>query len=170
MTVWFTADTHFGHANIINYCRRPFASVEEMNAALIQRWNYYVQPEDTVFHLGDFAFHSKPRDMQSLLTQLHGKKILIWGNHDHSMTRKLPQWEQVIQFLEVQLGDFHLTLCHYPLRTWAGQRRGGIHLHGHCHATLPDRIPGSLDVGVDGVADFRPLTLIEAASYALAPA
>ena len=29
LNVWFTSDTHFGHAKIIEYCDRPFANVQE---------------------------------------------------------------------------------------------------------------------------------------------
>lgn len=32
---FFTADTHFNHANIIQYCRRPYSSITEMNEV----WN-----------------------------------------------------------------------------------------------------------------------------------
>jgi calcineurin-like phosphoesterase family protein len=56
--VFFTSDTHFGHANIIKYCGRPFASVEEMNRELIARWNAVVGPRDTVYHLGDRAWEN----------------------------------------------------------------------------------------------------------------
>ena len=38
-TVFFTADPHFGHTNIIRYENRPFASAEEMDQELIRRWN-----------------------------------------------------------------------------------------------------------------------------------
>ena len=53
MTLWFTADLHFGHANIINYSGRPYADVAVMNRALIDRWNAAVHPDDTVWVLGD---------------------------------------------------------------------------------------------------------------------
>ena len=59
--IFFTADTHFGHANIIKYCHRPFATVEEMDDALVRNWNAVVSPDATVFHLGDFALDSKER-------------------------------------------------------------------------------------------------------------
>ena len=53
--IFFTADTHWGHRNIIRYCQRPFADVDEMNEALITNWNSTVGKDDIVFHLGDFA-------------------------------------------------------------------------------------------------------------------
>lgn len=53
MSIFFTADLHFWHENIIQYCQRPFASADEMNSALISNWNARVTPDDTVYILGD---------------------------------------------------------------------------------------------------------------------
>jgi calcineurin-like phosphoesterase family protein len=39
---FFTGCTHFGHANIIKLCNRPFHDVEEMNERLITNWNHVV--------------------------------------------------------------------------------------------------------------------------------
>ena len=71
--LFFTADTHFGHANIIKYCHRPFATVEEMDEALVRNWNAVVSPDATVFHLGDFALDSKER-WKELFERLNGKE------------------------------------------------------------------------------------------------
>lgn len=85
---WVTADHHFGHANIIRYEGRPFADAADMDAAMVERWNRVVHPDDTVFHLGDFALASKARTRE-LVAALHGRKVLVRGNHDGSARRLL---------------------------------------------------------------------------------
>ena len=82
MTEFYIADTHFFHNNIIRYCNRPYASVEEMNEALIDNWNKTVQPNDTIRIVGDFAFGGKQRLLE-VMPRLNGNKILIHGNHDY---------------------------------------------------------------------------------------
>ncbi len=34
--IFFTADTHFGHENVIQFDKRPFASADEMDLWMIQ--------------------------------------------------------------------------------------------------------------------------------------
>jgi len=79
--IYFTADTHLGHKNVIEYSTRPFINAEEMDEVLIKNWNSLVQPCDEVYHLGDFSFH-KPAKTAALLNKLNGQKYLIQGNHD----------------------------------------------------------------------------------------
>lgn len=76
------ADTHFYHKNIIDYCKRPFNSVEQMNIELIKNWNDFVSNKDTIYVLGDFALTNKEK-IKELCEKLNGKKILIKGNHDN---------------------------------------------------------------------------------------
>lgn len=78
--IFFTSDTHFGHTNILQFCNRPFHSVQEMNEALINNWNNVVRPEDTVYHLGDFAFGGSQL-WNDVLSKLNGHIYLILGNH-----------------------------------------------------------------------------------------
>lgn len=85
--IFVISDTHFYHENIIKYCNRPFPSVVEMNAALIENWNRTVRNQDVVIHLGDFAFTKANKKLAevkitALAHGLNGHKILILGNHD----------------------------------------------------------------------------------------
>lgn len=72
---FFTSDTHFGHANIIRFCKRPFENVEEMNEALIENWNKVVSDDDTVFHLGDFAFGGS-NVWKEIIPRLKGSELI----------------------------------------------------------------------------------------------
>lgn len=79
--VWFTADTHFGHANVMRYCNRPFKDKYQMDQVMIERWNVRVGINDTVYHLGDFSFYGST-ETTKIASKLNGYKILIRGNHD----------------------------------------------------------------------------------------
>lgn len=154
MKIWVTADQHFGHANIIRLCRRPFGDVKEMDDEMVRLWNESVAPEDTVFHLGDFAFGRKRAN--DLLCALNGVKHLIKGNHDPK--EDLPGWASVQHYREVYVGDQKsAVMCHYAMEDWHGMVRGNVMLHGHSHGQLR-KIEGRLDVGVDSVG-FAPLAL-----------
>lgn len=155
MTTWFTSDTHLGHARIIELASRPFATVEEMDDALIDGWNARVAPGDTIFHLGDFAF----ADHAHYIARLNGHKRLIRGNHDHKNRLRRELWHTVDELLHVTVDDTHLVLCHYALRVWNRSHHGAIHLFGHSHGNLPGNSQ-SCDVGVDSW-QFRPVRLEE---------
>jgi calcineurin-like phosphoesterase family protein len=79
---WFTSDHHFGHENIIDFCNRPYASVYEMNADLIERWNARVRPDDLVYYVGDIVMGPGRKESMKLIAQLNGRKLLLPGNHD----------------------------------------------------------------------------------------
>lgn len=90
--IYVTADHHFGHEKILrpDYENRPFKTVGEMNATMINYWNRVIEPDDFVIHLGDFSLLS-PKITIAICRKLKGRIILINGNHDHR-TRKF--WEQ----------------------------------------------------------------------------
>jgi calcineurin-like phosphoesterase family protein len=92
MTVFFTADTHFGHTNIIKHVGRPFTSVEDMDKTIIRNWNRAVCPTDTIYHLGDVSTH-RPQRTREILHLLNGKYSSSEGitklRHTPSMPRPL---------------------------------------------------------------------------------
>ena len=88
MKIYFIADTHFNHKNILEYCNRPFADVEEMNKILVNNWNDTVKHDDVVYMLGDFCMGNKQeiknatlyksiRTFTNLTGVYVGSKILI---------------------------------------------------------------------------------------------
>ena len=159
MTTFFTADTHFHHAGAIGFYRRPFGSVAEMDAALLERWNATVARGDDVWHLGDFALRLPVDAAGTLLRRLHGRKHLVIGNNDPPAIAALPGWASVQPYAEIALDGTRLVLCHYPFRTWNGAARGALNLHGHSHGRLKP-LPRQIDVGVD-VWGFRPVALAQ---------
>lgn len=111
--------------------------------------------DDEVWHLGDVA--RRPQDVPGILSALHGKKHLIRGNNDPVATGEAAGWSSVADYAELSLDGTAVVLCHYPFRSWNGQHRRSINLHGHSHGRLT-RMLRQFDVGVDA-QDFRPVTL-----------
>jgi len=159
MAILFTADTHFGHGGALGLFRRPFASVREMDETLIERWNQTVDPDDQVWHLGDFAVRRSATSMAQTLAALHGRVHLITGNNDGPATAALSGFASVQSYAELCMEGTHLILCHYPFRSWNRMTRGAINLHGHSHGRLKP-MPRQVDVGVDAWA-FRPIALAD---------
>lgn len=161
MTVFFTSDTHFGHARIIELCNRPFKSVEEMDEEMIARWNKIVRPQDTVMHIGDFCM-GNGEEASQYLRRLNGHIHLVWGNHDKPQVRLLDTWMTSGPLVEMSLDGYRLTFCHYAMRVWNKSHREdgrSLMLFGHSHGMLPGT-KQSADVGVD-CWDFHPVLLDE---------
>ena len=163
MTIWFSADPHYGHKSIIEFCDRPFKDVEEMNKRLIENWNLVVQPNDDVYMLGDVSF-MKASETVNVLNALKGKIYLIKGNHDknnllNSAAAK-QRFEWIKDMYELKVHDLEasrekqiIVMCHYPMLTWNKSHHGSWMLHGHCHGNLPvDPHAKRHDVGVDSNA------------------
>ena len=158
MNYWFTSDTHFGHANIIKYCNRPFANVGEMDDAIIENWNKVVKHDDYIYHLGDFCFGRDERDFNSYFRRLNGKIIFIKGNHDKLTWRyRNAFFASYNSYNEIDIEGQKITLCHYAMKVWNKSHRGAWHLYGHSHGSLPDdKNSLSFDVGVD-CHEFKPI-------------
>ena len=157
MTIYFTSDTHFGDPRVLRIDRRPFPDLATHDAALVENWKAVVEPDDTVWHLGDFALGPPPERVRALLAALNGHKHLIVGNNDGPATLDSPGWLSTAHYAEIDVDGQHLVLCHYAFRTWNRMGRGVVNLHGHSHGKLTPATR-QYDVGVDA-RDFRPVTL-----------
>ena len=170
--LWFTSDTHFGHENIIRFCNRPFKNAAEMNAELIRRWNHTVPEDGIIFHLGDFA-HGNASLWNDILSQLHGTKYLILGNHDmKSLRQGYMRWfQEISQQMTIRVDGQRIVLNHNPFLCYGGSYRDVWQLFGHVHSgpashtgldqpRLKMLFPLQYDVGVDN-NDFRPISFTE---------
>lgn len=169
MNIWFTADYHLGHENIIKYCNRPFSTVEEMDAELIHRHNEVVRPDDTVYIIGDFTLGGHDIAVR-YLERLNGRIILQQGSHDSRWFDRdlgdgristIPPLHSLE--LPIQKGEYKqiVVLCHYAMRSWDRSHYGSWHLFGHSHGKL-EPYGLSFDVGVD-THNFYPWSLEEVA-------
>lgn len=177
MSIFFTSDLHFGHANIIEYSDRPFANVDEMNVALIENWNSVVNDDDVVYVLGDVAL-GRIQDTLPLCSLLRGTKILFPGNHDRcwgghrkGVAGWTEKYHDVGGFVvvggqsEMHVGGQVVNLSHFPYEGDSHdedrfqQHRpvddGRWLLHGHVHEKWQVR-GRQINVGVD-VWDYRPV-------------
>jgi calcineurin-like phosphoesterase family protein len=148
MQSWFTSDEHYGHANIIKFCNRPFANIYEMQETLIDNHNARVKDGDYTYHLGDLFWRTVTiREAQAILDRLNGKHFLILGNHDEVAKQLAGRFEWVKDC--VMTGPKPgVWLSHYAHRSWPNSHKGSYHLFGHTHNVLSD-FRYSHDAGVD---------------------
>lgn len=162
--VWFTSDTHFGHANIIKYSDRPFlcptdaaareanggswdgckhsisdASLRRMETAFIDNINAVVGPKDILWHLGDFVF-SKDSNYgpaaEAILKRINCRNVyFVWGNHDKRSEAFAKQFTSTHDLVKVKVRGQRIVLCHYAMAIWDGSHRDAWHLYGHSHGS-----------------------------------
>ena len=164
MTLFFTADEHHGHPNIIEYCNRPFKNEQRMTRELISRHNQVVTEKDIVYHLGDFAWGGPERSnyVRNILNKLNGTHILILGNHDDIKPFNYVKvgFQSVHTSLWLNIDDYIIIMAHDPSIWTALSRSDAIFLHGHIHELYKSfKNKRVVNVGVD-VWDFYPIPLI----------
>lgn len=135
--VFFIADLHLGHANIIRYCRRPFPDVATMDRILVRNWNLRIRPSDRVFFLGDLAYGPGVKTAEEYLSGLSGRIRFIRGNHD----REIPG---MAGSDVLECGGLKFFLVHDPSE--APEDFRGWVIHGHHHNNQTREFP-FLDTG-----------------------
>ena len=100
--IYFISDLHFDHFNIIKYCKRPYKTTEEMNFDIIRNINNVCKPNDTLYHVGDYVFKSKPREFEQAI---NCKIVFIKGNHDPY------EWPEI---MTITMGGINFLVQHRP--------------------------------------------------------
>lgn len=147
MKIFITADHHFHHKNIIEYCGRPFKTVEEMDKVMAEKWNDKVGKEDLVLHLGDFALGTKEK-IKETREKLNGTIILIKGNHD--------RFNDSFIIVEKSIRIGNLVFSHRPIPK-KEIPKGCINIHGHIHEKESD---SGINISVEKT-NYEPMLLEE---------
>lgn len=164
--MYVVSDTHFFDQNLLGidqFAPRPFKDVAEMNSTIVNNWNSRVNEDDVVFHLGDIAVnYTKPprvgdEQVYEILRQLHGRLVLIKGNHDRRdlfkylashnyMVAGKPKFEFHDVGKLIKYNHKQLYMTHYPMMMGIAPQI--LNLHGHIHHYM---IPSenNINVGID---------------------
>jgi len=141
MKTYITSDLHFGHTNIMKFCpktRGHYKDVAHMHSEMIRMWNETVNPEDTVYILGDVAF--LPADQAvAILKSLNGSLILIEGNHDRKALKDAAFrrcFKEIHKYYDTVYNGIRIIMFHYPILEWDQMHRGAVHFYGHKHGNL----------------------------------
>lgn len=184
MAVFFTADTHFFHENIIRHDNRPYKSIEDMHEQMKEKWNKKVSRSDDVYILGDFSWRISDEHIRFLRT-LNGRKHLIVGNHDprkpSKKYRELFVSIDNMKTIKVEASPGNYETCvlsHFFMPFYDGHYHGNILLHGHSHNTREhcEEIRIAKDLEAKGFPNrifnvgcmhwnYEPVTLAEILSY-----
>jgi calcineurin-like phosphoesterase family protein len=184
--IFISADTHYNHSNI---CRgitkwgttdeagvfhkdvigtRDFATLAEMNDAIVNNINNIVGEDDILYHLGDWSFGGFA-SIKEFRDRIKCKNIhLIIGNHDHHIARNKNDisnlFTTVSHYREVKLSGLTVIMSHYPMIVWNHHYQGSIMLFGHCHGSLNEKFGfgrKTKDIGIDTHPEFRPYHIDE---------
>jgi calcineurin-like phosphoesterase family protein len=163
--VFFTSDTHYGHANICSATTtwdlndrkagcRFYDSIEAMNDAIVENINRVVPEDAILFHLGDWSFGGKD-NIKIFRERLNCQRIhLIFGNHDQHIEKGFGAelFESVQHYKRISCEGTQIILSHYPIADWENVNRGSIMLHGHQHNQYENHFTHQgrrMDVGYD---------------------
>lgn len=155
--IWFSSDTHYCHKLLIE--KRGFSSAEEMNSDITRKFNSVIQPNHTLYLLGDLALNVENNlqtiyDLRSGLNV--GKIHFVIGNHDNIITKNKDRllndniFNSIEHYNEVKFNKKTIIMSHYAFRIWRNSHYGSWHLYGHSHGSLADLSDSlSFDCGVD---------------------
>lgn len=155
--IYLTSDLHLGHNKDFVYAARGFENVEEMNEAIIERWNSIVDDEDDIYVLGDLVLGSTQNI--DYLNRLKGRIHIVFGNHDTEMRqiiyKELPNVVETAWSIMLKYKKYHFYLTHFPSMTGNIEKESlkqcTLNLFGHTHQKekFYNDLPYMYHVGVD---------------------
>jgi len=172
--VFFTADTHFYHGNIIKYCPSRWCfmddrergimlngsqedkknlrvsrdTINRMNQAYVDGINNTVGYDDVLFILGDVGYFKEIEQVKRTMARLCVKAIyLVIGNHDNKQYMKQFFEHNMYDQREIKVNSTSVTLNHYAMLRWNKSHHGSYMLFGHSHGMLGEWIDEQMPNG-----------------------
>jgi len=168
---YFTSDFHIGHTKVIQFSKRPFSSVQEMDDTIIKNVISILKPKDELYFLGDFSWSLS--SSQKFFSQLPYDVdfYYILGNHENGHERFKSRCKVISPLYEIVIAGNITTLCHYPMITWNKSHYNSWHLFGHHHNNsngtdkLSSLVHGkALNVNIE-FHDYKPWSEDEIVAY-----
>ena len=155
--IYFTADWHEGHENIIKYCKRPFKNFTHMGRVLLKNYNEVVTDDDTVYFIGDLTLRTSvyKNAIEQLVSKMNGQKHLILGNHDRLKPFDYVELGFITVHTALELPEYNMVLVHDPATSAID--RSKVFICGHVHDLFKTQ-KNVINVGVD-VWDFKPVSI-----------
>lgn len=174
MKVFITGCCHFSSRKVLPF--RDFESPEAQDKHFLEQINKYVEKQDRLYILGDFAMVDKGSEAKIIRDKIYcGDVRLVLGNHEKaSPTAYSKVFQQVGDILEYRHNDQLIVFSHYPLWAWNQSFRSSwnfySHLHNKCEPLFDHMFPDrrSADLGIDNAKrllnEYRPFSLDEVLS------
>lgn len=153
--IYLTSDLHLNHNKSFIYEKRGFKTIEEMNEAILTRWNNIISNDDIVYNLGDVFLGENIEDSLNIIKQLKGKIYYAYGNHctDKRIAalKTLPNTVDIQMGYRLKAGKKGFILTHYPTLTGHTTLDHIYSLHGHTHQKInfTEGFPLCYHIGVD---------------------
>ena len=181
MTIYFTSDLHLGHEEIFDFVQRPWGSIADHDAGIIDGINATVGPDDELYILGDVTLRTHAEDVNSYLDAIACKnRYLVIGNHDDAEALFTPgAFVECGYYKELFIDGRMVCLSHYPMLEWNksmqhydyGYPNASVMLHGHVHSVSQtindDNVRAGIwryDVGIDA-NDYRPVSFEQICAF-----
>ena len=133
MKIFVTSNLQLGRPGAIKLYNRPHVDVDQMTTDLILKWNTVVKPEDTVYHLGNFAHD--PKTAQDAITRLNGTIKFITGDLDKAIIDlnekgMLTTRCSIINHIDM-IEKLNSVVSYWPLAAWPNQSKKSWSIIGY---------------------------------------
>lgn len=131
--IFVTSNLQLGRPGAIKKYNRSFEHVDQMTDQLILKWNEIVTQDDTVYHLGNFAWD--PKTAQDATLRLNGTIKFILGEHDEAIQHlnkkgMLRPGCEIMRCIEEDPAN-KVSVSYYPLGAWPGKSKKWFSVIGY---------------------------------------